>query len=72
MKFNHHFGEGRKVAFRLCVQENLAVDDCTDDDDGQWEIGYAREQFLHVQGLALDGSSTSTGPKRALTVNPMA
>ncbi|MFF8279587.1 hypothetical protein ACF05T_26275 [Streptomyces lateritius] len=41
MKFDHNFGEGRKVAFRLCVQNTYGWDDCTDDADGQWEVGYA-------------------------------
>ncbi|MFF8846281.1 hypothetical protein ACF08N_26795 [Streptomyces sp. NPDC015127] len=41
MKFDHNFGEGRKVVFRLCVQNTYGWDDCTDDADGQWETGYA-------------------------------
>ncbi|MFH8798171.1 hypothetical protein ACH4F6_01020 [Streptomyces sp. NPDC017936] len=41
LKFDHDFGEGREVAFRRCVRNTLARDDCTDDEDGPWEIGYA-------------------------------
>jgi hypothetical protein len=40
--FNHNFGEGRKVAFRVCVQVDLGFDPCSGDDDGaNWAVGYA-------------------------------
>ncbi|MFG1955422.1 hypothetical protein [Micromonospora sp. NPDC048830] len=39
--FDHNFGEGRKVAFRVCVQVDFGWDPCSDDADGQWTIGYA-------------------------------
>lgn len=40
--FNHNFGEGRKVAFRVCVQVDYEFDPCSGSDDGaNWTVGYA-------------------------------
>jgi hypothetical protein len=34
--FDHNFGKDRKVAFRICVQKDIAPDPCSD-----WEHGFA-------------------------------
>ena len=40
--FNHNFGEGRAVAFRVCVQVDFGFDPCSGTDDGaNWTTGYA-------------------------------
>ncbi|MCI4066003.1 hypothetical protein MRQ36_27020 [Micromonospora sp. R77] len=40
VSWDHNFGEGRAVAFRVCVQVTYGWDPCSDD-DGQWTVGYA-------------------------------
>jgi len=34
--WDHNFGKNRKVAFRICVQKDIAPDPCSD-----WEVGFA-------------------------------
>lgn len=35
VKFDHNPGEGRKVAFRVCVQVDHQPDPCSSDNDGR-------------------------------------
>ncbi|MGN9775053.1 hypothetical protein ACTMS0_04640 [Micromonospora sp. H33] len=39
--FDHNFGEGRAVAFRVCVQVDYEWDPCSHEEDEVWAIGYA-------------------------------
>ncbi|WP_328469481.1 hypothetical protein OHA21_01955 [Actinoplanes sp. NBC_00393] len=41
VRFDHNFGEGRRVTFRVCVHVENSFDPCSGNDRENWTIGHA-------------------------------